>query len=217
MKIICCTHREWAKEIYKSLKCRLSEHDFILFNSKEEFSESRIYNEKPDLILWYGWSWMVSEDILTKYYSVMLHPSPLPKYRGGSPIQNQIINGEEKSAVTLFKMNEGVDKGDIIYQKPFSLSGDLCEVLSRISAIGTDLSIKMIKNFKNLQLVRQNSSKSTYFKRRCPEQSEITLEHLKKHTAGQLHNKIRALQSPYPNAFIKCSDGSKLYLVKSHL
>ena len=49
----------------------------------------------------------------------MLHPSPLPKYRGGSPIQNQIINGESKSAVTLFKINNKIDQGDIIYQKEF--------------------------------------------------------------------------------------------------
>ena len=53
---------------------------------------------------------------------------------------------------------------------------------------------------------------STFFKRRTPDQSEITLKDFKTHSAKDLHNKIRALQDPYPNAFIKCADGKKLYL-----
>ena len=49
----------------------------------------------------------------------MLHPSPLPKFRGGSPIQNQIIRGEKISAVTIFKINKIIDGGDIYFQKNF--------------------------------------------------------------------------------------------------
>ena len=67
-------------------------------------------------------TWRRFEKIIKEYYSVMLHPSSLPKYRGGSPIQNQIINGEKISAVTLFKMNEKIDQGDIIFQKEIELS-----------------------------------------------------------------------------------------------
>ena len=51
----------------------------------------------------------------------MLHPSPLPKYRGGSPIQNQIIRGVVDSMVTIFVMNDKIDAGDIIAQSPFLL------------------------------------------------------------------------------------------------
>ena len=49
----------------------------------------------------------------------MLHPSPLPKFRGGSPIQNQIIRGKKISAVTIFKINKIIDGGDIYFQKNF--------------------------------------------------------------------------------------------------
>jgi len=217
MKIICCTYRDWAKEIYTFLQNHFKEHDFIIINSKEEYSEKRIYDENPDLILWYGWSWIISEKILTTYYSVMLHPSPLPKYRGGSPIQNQIINGETESAVTLFKMDKGIDTGDIISQKPFSLYGNIPDIFEKITSIGIILSVSMIKNFSILKLTPQDNSKATYFKRRNPSQSEITLEELCNSTAKDIHNKIRVLQDPYPNAFIKCKDGTKLYLTKSYL
>ena len=88
----------------------------------------------------------------------MLHPSPLPKYRGGSPIQNQLINGEKESAVTLFKIDKGMHTGDIIAQKPFQLLGGLDRIFSYITALGTDLSMNMIRNFNNLELVPQNNS-----------------------------------------------------------
>lgn len=217
MKILCCTYRKWAKSIYSSLENNFKDYEFIRVNSKEEFDNLDIDKTNPDLILWYGWSWIIPENILSKYYCIMLHPSPLPKYRGGSPIQNQIINGETSSAVTLFKMDEGVDTGDIIYQKEFLLKGDLEDIFNSITRIGIKLSTNMLRNFPDLKLIPQDNNKSTYFKRRTPNQSEITIEEISNYTAEDLHNKIRALQDPYPNAFIKCKDGTKLYLTKSYI
>lgn len=217
MKILCCAYRDWAKNIYNSLEKHFIEHTFIRINSKEDLDSLDLNKEGPDLILWYGWSWIIPEDILKRYYSVMLHPSPLPKYRGGSPVQNQIVNGEETSAVTLFKMDGGIDTGDIIGQKHFSLTGDLNDVFDKITEIGISLSHDMIKNFDSLTLIPQDHSQATYFKRRKPSQSEITLEDLKYLKASEIHNKIRALQDPYPNAFIVCKDGTRLYITKSHL
>lgn len=217
MKILCCTYRKWAQNIYSSLEDNFKDYEFIRVNSKQEFDSLDIDKINPDLILWYGWSWIIPKNILNEYYCVMLHPSPLPKYRGGSPIQNQIINGETTSAVTLFKMDEGIDTGDIIYQKDFLLKGDLEDIFDSITYLGIKLSIKMLSNFSNLKLIPQNNNKSTYFKRRTPNQSEITIEEISSCVAEDLYNKIRALQDPYPNAFIKCKDGTKLYLTKSHI
>tara|TARA_Y100001935_G_scaffold25691_1_gene19133 strand:- start:1211 stop:1882 length:672 start_codon:yes stop_codon:yes gene_type:complete len=218
MKIMCFTYRDWAKKIYSNLDNEFKGSiDFIHINSKDEYSEETINKENPDLILWYGWSWIIPSSITNNFFSVMLHPSPLPKYRGGSPIQNQIINGETQSAVSLFKIDEGMDTGDIIYQKSFSLLGDLDDILQRITKIGTELSINMIKNFEVLELEQQNHNISSSFKRRKPSQSKINHEDFENFTATELYNKIRALQDPYPNAFIECKDGTKLYLTKAHI
>lgn len=218
MKILCCGYRNWAQKIYKELEYYYGdEHQFIMVNSKEEVSKLDLKQINPDLILWYGWSWIIKESYLKDYFSVMLHPSPLPKYRGGSPIQNQIINGEKTSAVTLFKMDEGIDTGDIIYQKDFSLQGDLEVIIERITKIGITLSIMLIENFNNLKLTQQDHTQATLFKRRTPNQSEIILKDFNDFTALDLHNKIRSLQDPYPNAFIKCKGGTKLYLTKSYI
>ena len=218
MKIACVAYRQWAKEIYLEIqKIYHKNHKFLLITANFNEIDKKIKEFKPDLILWYGWSDLIDDKIISNYFSVMLHPSPLPKFRGGSPIQNQIINGETESAVTLFKMNNKVDQGDIIYQRKFSLNGELDEILSRITIIGIELSLKMIKNFNHLEFKKQDDSKASYYPRRKPEQSEITLEELKNSTSLQLYNKIRALQDPYPNAFIIDSQGKKLFLTRAKL
>ena len=217
MKVVCIAYRKWAKDIYTNISNKDLKSKFFKIYDKNEISFKFLKNIMPDLILWYGWSSKIEKEIISEFYNVMLHPSPLPKYRGGSPIQNQIINGEKKSAVTLFKMDEGIDTGDIIYQEKFSLEGDLKDVFDRITVIGTNLTLEMISNFGNLTLKKQNENNSTYFSRRSPSQSQIIIKDIKCHTAEELHNKIRSLQDPYPNAYIECKNGTKLYLIKSRI
>ena len=218
MRIACIAYREWAINIYKEIQKSFDNtYEILLITSNFETHEKEISNFNPDIILWYGWSNIISNRFINNYFSVMLHPSPLPKYRGGSPIQNQIINGEERSAVTLFKMNNKIDEGDIIFQKEFSLTGELDSIFKRIIKTGIELTKEMIYNFNSLNFIRQEESQATFFSRRKPEQSEITLEELKNSTSLQLYNKIRALQDPYPNAFIKDKNGNKLFLIKAKL
>ena len=142
----------------------------------------------------------------------MLHPSPLPKYRGGSPIQNQIINGEKKSAVTIFKINEILDGGDIYFQKKLSLNGSLNQIFERIIFLGTEGTLKIL-NKKNIKIKKQNHQKATIYRRRKPEESEITLKEIKNKSAEYIHNKIRMLDDPYPNAYIKLKN-KKIYIRK---
>tara|TARA_B100000927_G_scaffold149638_1_gene120606 strand:+ start:47 stop:712 length:666 start_codon:yes stop_codon:yes gene_type:complete len=216
MKILCIGYRDWAIKIYKNLENKLSEHEFIIIDSVSFYKEINVFKIKPDLILWYGWSELINTEIIDNFFSVMLHPSPLPKFRGGSPIQNQIINGKLDSAVSIFKISEKLDEGDIIYQKYLSLEGELSKIFSEITKIGTKLSIKMINNFKNLKLKKQDNSVATYYSRRKPSQSEITINEIKNLTANDLYNKIRSLQDPYPNAFIKDKNGNKLFIVSAY-
>ena len=167
------------------------------------------------MIFFVGWSWIISENIIEKYKCICLHPSPLPKYRGGSPLQHQIINGETESAVTLFEMDNGIDTGDILFQKTISLEGNLSDIFIRIINVGC-IGIREIVN-GNYESVKQDENKSSFFNRRKIKMSEITTDDIQKYTAKELHNKIRALQSPYPNAFLKCKNGTKLFLTHSNL
>lgn len=212
MKIALVGYRKWALDIYDNIS-NSSEHEFLRVNSKEDFSEERILSFKPDYIFFYGWSWIISKALINKFKCVMLHPSPLPKYRGGSPIQNQIINGETDSAVTLFLMDEGIDTGPIIKQEHISLEGSLDEIFKRITEVGVRLTNYILED--NFVLEQQDDSEATYFKRRREEDSEITLDELKQKDSLYLFNKIRMLQEPYPKPYIKTADGKKLYINKA--
>ena len=215
MNIVCIGYRDWALEIYKSLPQLHPNKNFIILNNPPNLDLLPLMN--PDLILWYGWSDIISSSYLDNYNSIMLHPSPLPKYRGGSPIQNQIINGETISSVTLFKMDQDIDTGGIIEQKEFSLEGNLNDILNRIINLGITLTNNLINNYPDIILLPQDDNESSYFKRRKPFQSEITIEEIENTTAKKLYNKIRALQDPYPNAYITCKNNTKLYITHSHL
>ena len=216
MNIACITYRNWAIDIYEKInEVYKDQHNFLIWKTKNEFDADKLKKFKPDLILWYGWSWIVEDTFVNDYESIMLHPTPLPKYRGGSPIQNQIINGETIGAVSLFRMTEGLDKGDIYQQLPLSLIGTLNEIFRRISDLGLAATCNIIEG--NYTLIPQDDSESTYYKRRSPKDSEITQHELLNSSAEYLNNKIRMLNDPYPNAYIKTADGKKLFIIESKL
>ena len=210
MKILAIGYRDWAIDIYKNL---LKEKIKIKILKKKSISLKEIKEYNPDLILFYGWSKKVSNKIVQNFKCIMLHPSKLPNFAGGSPIQNQIIRNVRKSAVTLFVMNEKIDHGNILIQKEFSLLGELDEIFNRIIKIGTLLTLNILK--KNYKQKKIKITK--VYKRRKPQQSEITLREFKFSNANYLYNKIRMLQDPYPNAFIKTIDGKKLYIQKASI
>jgi len=140
----------------------------------------------------------------------------LPKYRGGSPIQNQIIDGVIRSSLTAFVMDDGVDTGPICGTASINLTGNLSDVLESISSASKTVFNQITTYYLahgEIASVPQNEEHATYYPRRKPEQSEIKLEDFIDCTSTQLHNKIRSLQFPYPNAYIVCGDGKKLFIL----
>lgn len=215
MKVVFVGYRDWALEILELLKSHQSANWQIV----GPWPFEKVKYSKADIILLYGWSQIVDKAFLDIAPCISLHPSPLPKYRGGSPIQHQILAGEKKSVVTLYLVTEGIDEGPVIASKSFPLDGELNDILQRISLIGAELTIKMLDSLaeKRFAPFPQDESKATVYKRRHPSESEITLEEISLSSAKYIYNKIRALQDPYPNAFITCGDGEKIYLTKGHL
>ena len=210
MKVLCVGHRDWAIEIYKNLK--KNKKNIFYLHKKKQGLINKIKKTSPDVILFYGWSWIIKSSIYKNYNCLMLHPSKLPKYRGGSPIQNQIIRGVKSSAVTIFKINKIIDGGDIYFQKRFSLDGTLEDIFKRIVKLGIEGTNNILLK-KNVKIRKQNHKKSTYYKRREPSQSEITASELRNKSKFYLINKLRMLSDPYPNPYIKYN-GKKIIIKK---
>jgi methionyl-tRNA formyltransferase len=244
MNIVCAGYRSWAYSIFNNLIreqkakswnvssvltvreqevpfCKLGVNTVVIEPLDSEYNglENFIATEKPTCILFFGWSWIIPKTILDKTLCIALHPSPLPKYRGGSPIQNQILAGEVESAISLFLMTENLDDGDILGQKNISLAGNLTDILDRIINIGGVMTCETLDQIAsgNLNRVPQDHSKATFVRRRKPSDSEITIDEITSRPGRYIYDKIRCLQDPYPNAFIRCADGTKLFLIKAKL
>ena len=212
--ILICGYRDWSFDLFCYVNTCVI--DNCVYVDDKDLLEEMVDEYEPKYIFFIGWSWIIKDDIVNNYKCICLHPSPLQKYRGGSPMQHQIINGEKTSAVTLFEMDEGIDTGDILYQKEFSLDGDLNDIYSRVTELGINGVIEIIENGYQNQ-IKQNEEEATFYKRRKPSMSEIKIDDISNFTASQLQDKVRALQDPYPNAFISCKDGTKLYIKKTEV
>jgi methionyl-tRNA formyltransferase len=203
-------YREWAINIFN--KINNLDDEFILISNKNLCTREFIDAIAPDVIFFYGWSWVVPDYVVNNYTCLCLHPSKLPKYRGGSPIQNQIISGETLSAVSIFKMGIGLDDGPLYCQTPISLTGDLNKIFNEIEHAGYIGTICFIDAYKQNRVIfrEQDHSSATFCKRRTPEDSEIKIEDFLKYDSKYFFNKVRALRSPYPECYIKCKSGKIL-------
>jgi len=201
-------YRDWAINIFKSVSASCGDQ-WLLVTDKRSCNKEFIDKLKPAIIFFYGWSWIVPGEIVNNYCCLCLHPSPLPRYRGGSPIQNQIMAGETESAVTIFKMNGELDAGDIVFQEEMSLAGYLQNILIRIEKLGIKGTIKIIEDYNNDYVggKQQDNEKATYCKRRTPEQARIYFGGLVKHDVDYFYNLIRCSQPPYPECYIEFDRG----------
>ena len=204
MVYLFCAYRDWSVKLYEKLS--KTHNNFLLLNSPKKLTFSFVKKLNPEFIFFPDWSWIIPKKITSNYNCICFHESNLPKFRGGSPLQNQIIRGITKTKTTAFLMSDGLDEGNIILQRSLSLNGNIEEIFSRM----IDNDFKMIEKIiaGNYKLTKQKG-KSSIFKRRKPEDSELDSS---SHSLEYFYNFIRMLDDPYPNAFIKL--GNKKLILK---
>lgn len=146
----------------------------------------------------------IIEDNLIKHsgkYSINLHGSLLPKYRGRTPHVWAIINGEEMTGVTAHLMVPDCDAGDIVIQTvvPIDRNDTGNNILERFNRLYPEIILEIIyKDQKNnLQFIKQDESKATYFGKRTPDDGMIDWNWQKE----RIFNWVRAQADPYPGAF----------------
>lgn len=213
INIVCCGYRSWAINIINQIKNNPKIKLLHVFNSNQEYDlKIQTIEEKVDVILFLGWSWFIKKEITDKFLCLGIHPSDLPNYRGGSPIQHQIINGIKKTNVSLFTISEKLDEGDIWLKEKLDFSGNnMDEIFKNIETSSVILLNKFFNLFPNITPTQQDLKIGSYFKRRTPNQSEITLDDFKNKSLEDIYNTIRCLTDPYPNAYIEDTKGNRLY------
>lgn len=144
---------------------------------------------------------------LPKYGFWNCHAGPVPKYRGGSPLNWQIIKGEEHIGITLMQMDEGIDTGPVIATERFE-RGDMNinQAHGVVNTLFPKMVMEALDNIDTLTLRPQGES-DDYVKQRNDEDGEIDLARM---TAHDIKNFVDALSHPYPGAWIATVDGKKL-------
>lgn len=157
---------------------------------------------EPDVILLLGWYYMVPKSIrmLSKFGAWGIHASLLPKYAGGAPLVWAIIKGEKNTGVTLFRLADGVDDGDIISQKTIVIDDkdSIAEVYKKAKNASEEILREVFqKNLHSLTFTPQQKGILEIYPQRGPEDGRIDWNWDSK----RIYNFIRAQSKPYPGAW----------------
>ena len=211
----------------------MDKHDSVWYDSVEDYCKNKnlpvkstsnlddddfkkIEQINPDLIVSVNWRRLVPKRIfqLPKLGMINIHPSLLPKYRGMSPINWVVINGETESGITVHFVDETADTGDIILQKKFTISETETakDVYDKSISLYPSIMKETLKILTSSTFVRKSQNKMEprfFYSRRFPKDGKIDWNNSRE----KIFNLIRGLSDPYPNAFFYYNN--KQILVKT--
>ena len=177
----------------------------IQYLQPEKLDEEFIYNLKPityNLFIVVAYGKILPEKLISlpKLGSINIHYSLLPKYRGASPVESAILNGDTETSITIQKMELKMDSGPIIVKETIKILPDekASDLRKRLIKIGGELLVKTLPNIieNKIQLIPQNEEDATYCKKIKKEDGLIDLND----DAKINYNKFRAYAS-WPRTF----------------
>jgi methionyl-tRNA formyltransferase len=157
-----------------------------------------------DYIVVAAYGQILPKSVLDHAPCINLHASILPEYRGASPIQQTLLNGDQETGVTAMLMDVGLDTGDIIKIERIDVPDDemVVSLFDRLTALAADLTVDVLKNYGNYTPVPQNDDEATHCKKISKADGEVAFD-----DALTIYNKYRAF-TPWPGIFL--SSGLKL-------
>lgn len=192
---IVASSREWSLKYFNQFSKKQIGNWF--FASKPSELNMLLSEISPRYIFFPHWNWIVPYDITNKYECVCFHMTDLPFGRGGSPLQNLILEGYDKTMLSSLRMEKSLDTGPIYYKKSLSLHGSAYDIYKRTERLCWNMIADFINNNPSPSV---QEGEITNFKRRTPEQSQIP-EGL---SLKETYNYIRMLDAPgYPKAFFE--------------
>lgn len=156
-----------------------------------------------DVIIEVGWSLKIPKHILDipKFGTVGIHNSLLPEFHGPASLNWALIWDFNKWGCTLFYLEEDFDDGDIIYQGSFHISDsdDINTLFSKSDSVAWNLIYRFLSHLPNGKIPRvaQDKTKISRTRKRTPADGSIDWTD----STREIFNLVRALRSPYPNAF----------------
>lgn len=183
----------------------------------EEFA-SLLSEIDPELVAVVAYGKILPKIVLDypKYGCVNVHGSLLPKYRGASPMQSAIINGDKVTGITTMFMAEGLDTGDMLLKAECEIAenDNFEDIHDRLGLLGAELLCKTVDGLEagNITPVPQDHSLATHTAKILKEDCEIDFSK----DCDTVHDLVRGL-SPIPLSFTHTPDGKLLKVVKSEI
>jgi len=151
----------------------------------------------PDIVVVVAYGLILTKDFMSipKFGCINVHPSLLPRWRGAAPIQRSIEAGDELTGITIMKMDEGLDTGDIIYQEPIPIGDNDSskDMHDKFITLGVDsllLSLDSILE-NNFMLHPQDGNLATYAKKIKKDEAKINWDD----SAKKIHKKVMAFNA----------------------
>jgi methionyl-tRNA formyltransferase len=177
----------------------------------------KIKNLMPDLIIAAAYGQIIPQKIveLPGQGSLNVHPSLLPKYRGPSPIQTAILNGDKETGATIIMMTPRIDAGPILAQKKTIIGANETakELQNRLANLAGELLIDVLPDWTagRIKLRAQEEKKATYTKILKKEDGEIDW----KKTPEEIERQIRAFY-PWPGSYT-IIDNKRIKILKAQI
>lgn len=209
-----------GKKIVLSAVKEFALENEISYIQPSSLKDESVYNKlkeiDPDLIVVVAYGKIIPKNIidLPKLGIINVHSSILPKYRGASPIHSALINGDDKTGVSIMFINEGLDTGDVlkIITTDITEEDDLGTLTERLAKLGSDALSHVVPTLidKTYVATKQDDSLATLVKPIKKEEMKIDFSK----TNVEIFNLVRGL-SPSPCAYtIKNGENIKIYKVE---
>ena len=169
---------------------------------KNEATKKLIGDYAPDFFVVFAYGKILPKALLSmpQKCPLNIHASLLPRYRGAAPVQWALLNGDDVTGVTIMRMNEGVDEGDILLQESIKIeySDDTASLQERLAVLGADLIGKTIELISRGEpvFIPQDGKKATYAPKLTKKDGEIDW----RLDAKSIRNRVRACL-PWPGAY----------------
>lgn len=157
-----------------------------------------IASKKPDFIVVAAFGQLLPRTILDIAPCINLHASLLPLYRGASPVQQCLLNGDMFTGVTAMLMEEGLDSGPVLGYRYFKIPQNMKvdALMEQLSVDASAITIDVLKNFDNIMPIAQTKAISSRCKKIKKEDGLTDFEN-----ANEIYNKFRAFYG-WPDIYL---------------
>jgi methionyl-tRNA formyltransferase len=164
---------------------------------------------KPEAIVVCAFGQLIKEPLLSEFLMLNVHPSLIPRWRGAAPIERALMEGDERTGVTIMRVTAGLDSGPVALAEEVSVDGDddYSSLSNRLAAAAGELVVRALDLLREdrLDFIEQDDAHATYAEKISPEERRLDPDR----PVDELERQVRAL-TPHVGAYLELEGGSRL-------